>query len=231
MAIIKTDKVSNKVIILGNIERQKLVNSFLGNTEKISEYAGYTTYKGKYKGQEITTVFHGIGIPSLTLVTDDLISLGAKEIIRFGSATSISENLDAGTAVIPSGYSYNFGGTFKQYTGSDFAMALTPDYDLLIKENEKLKGAKIKTEIGNVFTSDALFTHTNEFIKKLGDTGHIAVELEGAGLYFISKLRNIKALSVHLIYKNILKNESLSPEEIKEKETKIAETILGTLTD
>ena len=231
MAIIKAEKVSKKVVIVGNLNRQKIVNSLLENPVKISEFAGYTAYTGKYGNEDITTVFHGIGIPSLTLVTDDLISLGAREIVRFGSATAVSDSMEPGTVVLPIGYSYNPGGTFKQYLNSDFSMALTPDFDLLASEREKLNNANIKTEIGNVFTSDALFTHTPEFIKKLSETGHIAVELEGAGLYFISRLKNVRALSVHLIYSNAVTGKSMEQNNINESENKIAKTILDLLTE
>ncbi|EQB74146.1 MAG: hypothetical protein AMDU4_FER2C00028G0053 [Ferroplasma sp. Type II] len=231
MAIIKAEngQISDKVVILGNMERQKTINSYLNNVEKISEYAGYYTYTGEYNGQKITTVFHGIGIPSMALVVDDLISAGAKKIVRFGSAFSVSENVKPGTAILPIGYSYNFGGVFKQYLGDSYSIALTPDYGMLKAEEEKLSRTGIDKVVGNVFTSDALMTHNKQFAEKLAKDGNIAVELEGAGLYFIAKLKGVQALSVHLAYGNLVTGETLAADKINEKEKKISETLLNLL--
>jgi 5'-methylthioadenosine phosphorylase len=231
MAILTAEKgqISDKVVILGNLDRQKIINSYLKNVEKVSEFGGYHTYTGEYRGEKITTVFHGIGIPSMALIVDDLISAGARKIVRFGSSFSVSENVKPGTAILPIGYSYNFGGVFKQYLGDSYSIALTPDYSMLKAEEEKLSGSGINVRVGNVFTSDALMTHNREFAEKLGKDGHLAVELEGAGLYFIAKLKGAKALSVHLAYANLITGESLKPDEIIEKEKAISGSILDLL--
>lgn len=231
MAIIKASKeqIGDKVIILGNLDRQKTVNSFLKNPEKISEFGGYHTYTGEYKGEKITTVFHGIGIPSMALIVDDLISMGAKKIVRFGSANSVTDTVKPGTVILPIGYSYNFGGVFKQYLGDSYSMALTPDYSMLKEEEENLSASGLETVVGNVFTSDAILTHTPQFGEKLAKDGNIAIEAEGAGLYFIAKLKGAKALSVHLAYGNLVTGEKLSPDKINEKEKKISETLLDLL--
>lgn len=232
MAIIKAEKgqISDKVVILGNLDRQKIINSYLKNTEKVSEFAGYHTYTGEYNGKKITTVFHGIGIPSMALVVDDLIGMGAKQIVRFGSSFSVSDKVKPGTPILPIGYSYNFGGVFKQYLGDEYSIALTPDYGMLKAEEEKLSADGLGPVVGNVFTSDAMMTHNKEFAQKLAKDGNIAVELEGAGLYFIAKLRGVKALSVHLVYGNLVTGEQLPADKISENEKKISETLLELLT-
>lgn len=231
MAIIKAEngEISDKVIIVGNLDRQKTVNSYLDNVKKISEFAGYHTYTGEYNGKKITTVFHGIGIPSMALIVDDLISAGAKKIVRFGSAFSISRDVKPGTAILPIGYSHYFGGVFRQYLKDEYSIALTPDYSLLSAEYGKLSENAIDTIVGNVFTSDALSTHNKEFAEKLNKDGNIAIELEGAGLYFIARLKGIKALSVHLAYGNLITGESLESSKITEKEKVISKTLLDLL--
>jgi len=176
MALItaKPGDLGEKAIIVGNLQRMKTVSSLLEDSKLVSEFAGYYTYVGKYKGEKVSVVFHGIGIPSLTLVTHDLYNLGVKEIIRFGSATGLKD-VKPGEVVVPIGYSYNLGGTFYQYLNGEFtAYALTPDYELLNKVVNNLKAKQLKVRVGNVFTSDALFTHSKEFLDKLSSRNHIA---------------------------------------------------------
>jgi len=81
MAIInaKKEDISENVITVGNLNRQKTVNSLLTDVKKINEFAGYYAYTGKYRDEKITTVFHGIGTPSMALISNDLASLGAKK--------------------------------------------------------------------------------------------------------------------------------------------------------
>ncbi|AEE94440.1 purine nucleoside phosphorylase [Acidianus hospitalis W1] len=230
MALItaKPGDLGEKAIIVGNLQRMKTVSSLLEDSKLVSEFAGYYTYVGKYKGEKVSVVFHGIGIPSLTLVTHDLYNLGVKEIIRFGSATGLKD-VKPGEVVVPIGYSYNLGGTFYQYLNGEFtAYALTPDYELLNKVVNNLKAKQLKVRVGNVFTSDALFTHSKEFLDKLSSRNHIAVELEGAGLYFLANLLGFKAVSVHLIYRNA-NGESMSAEDINKTEKVIAEALLESL--
>lgn len=121
------------------------------------------------------------------------------------------------------------GGTFYQYLNGEFtAYALTPDYELLNKVVNNLKAKQLKVRVGNVFTSDALFTHSKEFLDKLSSRNHIAVKLEGAGLYFLANLLGFKAVSAHLIYRNA-NGESMSAEDINKTEKVIAEALLESL--
>ncbi|EZQ10553.1 purine nucleoside phosphorylase [Candidatus Acidianus copahuensis] len=222
------DELGEKSIIVGNLTRMKTIVQLLDNARQISEFAGYYTYVGNYKGEKVSVVFHGIGIPSLTLITHDLFNLGVKEIIRFGSATGLKD-VKPGEIVIPIGYSYNMGGTFMQYFGGDLmSYALTADYELMNKLVRSLSQSQ-KVRVGNVFTSDALLAQTRDYLKKLSSRNHLAVELEGAGLYFLANLLGFKAVSVHLIYRNALTEETLSQDEITKKEKEIAEIILNSI--
>ncbi|AWR97938.1 purine-nucleoside phosphorylase [Acidianus sulfidivorans JP7] len=231
MALItaKEGELGEKSIIVGNIQRMKTVTQLLDNPKLVSEFAGYTTYVGTYKGEKVSVVFHGIGIPSLTLITHDLYNLGVRKIIRFGSATGL-KNVKAGDVVVPIGYSYNLGGTFYQYLSGEFtSYALTPDYELLNTVVNNLKNKSLNVKVGNVFTSDALMTHSKEYLEKLAARNHLAVELEGAGLYFLANLLGFKAVSIHLIYRNGLTGEAITQDKINEEEKKIGEAILESI--
>ena len=233
MAIIQANKedIGENVITVGNLNRQKTVNSLLTGVKQVNEFAGYYAYTGKYNGEKVTTVFHGIGTPSMALISNDLASLGAKKIVRFGSGFSVTPDLKAGELAVVMGYSYNPNGTFYQYLKDNMSIALTPDYSLLRKLTDNLDEKSLKYRAGNVFTSDALQAHDSEFIKKLDERNQIAVELEGAGLYFMAGIKKFKTVSMHLIYGNLATNESLSPENINKTEKEAAQALIETIID
>jgi len=111
------------------------------------------------------------------------------------------------------------------------SIALTPDYSLLRKLTDNLDKKSLKYKTGNVFTSDALQTHDEEFVKKLSERNQIAVELEGAGLYFMANIKKFKTVSMHLIYGNLVTNESLSPEDINKTEKEAAGALIESIID
>ncbi len=233
MAIIQSNKedIGENIITVGNLNRQKTVNSLLTDVKKINEFAGYYAYTGKYNGEKVTTVFHGIGTPSMALISNDLASLGAKKIVRFGSGFSVTPDLKPGELAVVMGYSYNTNGTFYQYLKDNMSIALTPDYELLRKLTDNLDKKSLKYRTGNVFTSDALQTHDDELVKKLAERNQIAVELEGAGLYFMANIKKFKTVSMHLIYGNLATGENLKPEDRDKTEKEAAQALIETIID
>jgi uridine phosphorylase len=233
MAIIlsgKEGKIAERVIIVGNLGRMKTITSMLNELETVNEFAGYYTYTGKYNGKSITVNFHGIGNSSLALITNDLISLGAKYIVRFGSATGVSDKADAGTAVVPIGYSYNIGGFALQELGEMINFAATGNLDLINLLVDSLKKSGVKVATGNMFTSDSIHSHDEKFLQKWRSLNHLAVDLEGAALYFEGARHGISTGAVHLIYRNPMTGKSMSQADIERTEKEISKSILDALT-
>lgn len=56
------------------------------NPVRYNEYRHLYGYTGKYKGVEVSIQAHGMGTGSASLVFEELIMLGAKTIIRLGTA-------------------------------------------------------------------------------------------------------------------------------------------------
>lgn len=233
MAVIlagKEGRIGDKVIIVGNLDRMKTVTSLLSNVESVNEFAGYYTYTGTYKSQKVTVNFHGIGNSSLALIVNDLVSLGAKTIVRFGSATGINEKADAGTVVIPTGYSFNIGGFALQELGELVNFAAVGNINLIHDLNDRLNKSGIKSITGPMFTSDSIHSHDEKMFQKWKSLNHLAVDLEGAGLYFEGTRLGISVASVHLIYRNVVTNNLMNKDEISKSEKDIAKVILDTVT-
>ncbi len=233
MAIIlrgKEGKISEKVIIVGNLERMKIVTSQLKDSELINEFAGYYAYTGKYNDEKFTVLFHGIGNASLSLIVQDLVSLGAKTVVRFGSATGISDRADAGTVVVPTGYSYNVGGFALQELGELVNFTAVGDLGLISTLVSNLnKANNIKCISGPMYTSDSIHTHDERLIQKWRSLNHLAIDLEGASLYFEGTRLGIRTGAVHLIYRNAVTGRSMKQEEITATEKELSRVILDSI--
>lgn len=227
----KSGDIAERVIVVGNLNRLELVKSMLSDAKLVNQAFGFTAYTGNYKNTKITVIFHGIGIPSLALVTEELYSLGAKYLVRFGSCSAIKPDIPPASYIIPTGYSYNVGGFLYQYTGEMVNIAAVPDFNLVRAIAENLEKNNLKYFAGPVFTSDSIYTHNQAFAKKWADRNHIAVELEGAALLLVATLKGMHAASLHVAYGNLYTGESADYNTIVEREKTVGKILLDTLVE
>ena len=122
---------------------------------------------------------------------------------------------------------HNNGGLFNEEIKDNLSISLSADYDLLKKFDLNLKD--YEHYITDAFTTDSQKVRTNEFIDKLNKLGIDNLDMEGSALYLNSKLYNFKALSVLTVYSNLITGESLSLEEIREKEEILFKIIVDSI--
>lgn len=75
------------VLMPGNPLRAKYIaETFLENAREVNNVRDMLGYTGRYKGRAISVMGHGMGIPSCSIYTKELITeYGVKTIIRVGS--------------------------------------------------------------------------------------------------------------------------------------------------
>ncbi|WP_256202490.1 phosphorylase family protein [Sulfuracidifex tepidarius] len=142
----------------------------------------------------------------------------------------MSEKADAGTVVIPTGYSFNIGGFALQELGELVNFAAVGDVSLIHDLSDRLNKSGIKSVTGAMFTSDSIHSHDEKMFQKWKSLNHLAIDLEGAGLYFEGVRLGINVASVHLIYRNVVTKNSMNKEDISKSEKEIAKVILDTIT-
>ena len=86
----------------------------------------------------------------------------------------------------------------------------------------------VRADVGSVYTSDFFYYPDPEINKKAKATGHLALEMETAGLYMQSILDHKKALSILTISDHIFTGEALSAEERQDSFHEMMEIALKT---
>ena len=144
-------------------------------------------YKIKYKNNFFTIFASPIGAPWATMVLEDLISLGIKKIIYFGTC-GILDNTKEYEILIPK-QSRREEGTSYHYIKDIKYITMNEKY----KEEfiEILKKEKLKYQICKTWTTDAPYRETIKKIKKYLKEGIKCVEMESSALATIGKFRNI----------------------------------------
>ena len=184
-------------------------------------------YTGTYKGKQISVMGSGMGIPSMGIYATELYTqFGVDAIIRIGSAGGLAEDVKVRDVVIAMAASSN-----SNY-GAAFGLPgyLTPaaDYGMLEHAVASARAMNLPVKVGLVYTSDFFYYPTPEANTKARELGHLAVEMEAAGLYWTAAACHKKALSILTISDHIYTGEALSAEDRQESFHEMMEVALET---
>ncbi|MDI3547146.1 MAG: uridine phosphorylase [Halanaerobiales bacterium] len=196
LPILKVDaeKINPKVLVCGDPERAARIAERLDDAEEISYNREYRLFNGKRKGREITVASHGVGASGAAVCFEELIKGGAKEIIRIGTAGSLSSDIQDGEIVIATGAIREDGLTDKLVSLSYPAIA---SHRLVSKLEKAGTDLGIATSTGIVLTLAAFYPELdgipNNYFSR---AGAIAVEMEASALFIIASLHGIEAGAV-----------------------------------
>lgn len=205
-----------KVVLMpGDPLRAKYIaEHYLENPVLVNDVRNMLAYTGTYEGKEVSVMGSGMGIPSIALYITELFNFfGVEAIIRVGTAGGLGDDVKLRDVVIAMSASSNTG--FQEAVDLPGFLAPTADYGLLKLAEKAAEEIGVRTDVGCVYTSDFFYyPNKNASINdKAKATGHLALEMETAGLYMQAALLGKKALSVLTISDHIFTGEGLSAEE------------------
>src|SRR4028118_1122742 len=91
-------------LLSGDPERARLIaQTYLQDVRLLSENRGLNTYMGCFPNDRtILSATSGMGAPSLSIVVNELVQVGIRQIIRIGTCGSIQAHVRVGSVVISS---------------------------------------------------------------------------------------------------------------------------------
>ena len=136
-----------------------IAENYLQDAKCFNSVRGMLGYTGYYKGKEVSTMGHGMGMPSMGIYTYELYNYyGVENIIRVGSAGGLRDDVKLRDIVIAMGActNSNYGKQF-QLPGTFAPIA---SYPLLEKAIETARDQNLDVKVGNIFTSDTFYEDT-----------------------------------------------------------------------
>ena len=209
------------------LRSQFIAKNFLENAKLINNVRGIQGYTGTYKGERVSVMASGMGMPSIGIYSYELYNFfGVENIMRIGSVGAMSENVKVRDIIIAMGTStttnfavqYNLEGTF----------APIADYKMMkaaIEEAEKI-GARYA--VGNLLSSDIFYNANADAQKKWQKLGILGVEMEAAALYMNAAYAGKSALAICTVSDHLLTGESLDSEARQNSFTEMMEIALNT---
>jgi len=203
----KRGDIAERVIISGDPDRIRQLSLILRDARLVNENRGYITYTGTYAGKDVTIACHGIGAPSIAIVVEELGMLGARYVLRLGTAGGLIKDMKYGEILIANGAFSSPGGTLGAYSKQSFPIPTIPSFDLFDALIRASATSKSKVYIGPVISGDAFYAEDDNV--ELSKIGYFAAEMEASTLFAIGQIRGLKSAALFMISNNLIDNTEL----------------------
>ncbi|HIP75894.1 MAG TPA: purine-nucleoside phosphorylase [Psychromonas hadalis] len=211
------------VLLPGDPLRAKYIaETFLEDVIQVTDVRNMFGFTGTYKGQRISVMGSGMGIPSCSIYAHELITeYGVKNLIRVGSCGAVSLDVKVLDVVIGMGASTDSKANRIRFDDNDYSAIA--DYGLLSKCVDAAKERKIPVKVGNIFSADTFYTSKPEVFDTLEKYNILGVEMEAAGLYAVAAENGAKAMCILTVSDHIRTGEKTTSDE---RQTSFNEMIL-----
>jgi purine-nucleoside phosphorylase len=155
-----------------------------GAARQVTSHRGLLGYTGTYHGVPVSVQTSGMGAPSISIVVEELLRLGARRLIRVGTCGGIGRGVKTGEIVIASAAAPVDGATRTYLHGDPYAP--TADFDLVRSLVEAAERHGQKPHVGQVATVDVFYNPDSDYFSKWRNRGILAFEMETSVLYYLA---------------------------------------------
>ena len=205
--------IAETVLMPGDPLRAKwAAETFLDNPRQVNNVRGMLGFTGTWRGNTVTIHGSGMGMPSLSIYANELISTyGAKTLIRIGSAGAMQEHVkvrDVIIAMTATTISTPSRGIMREINYAPCA-----NWELLRSAVNASEAKGTPTHVGGIYSSDVFYDERPDLNEQMIRHGILGVEMEAAELYTVAARHGARALAVLTISDHLLTHEFLPPED------------------
>ncbi|MTB64073.1 purine-nucleoside phosphorylase [Streptococcus sp. zg-86] len=226
----KVGEIADKILLPGDPLRAKFIaENFLEDAVLFNEIRGMYGYTGTYKGERVSVMGTGMGMPSISIYARELIvDYGVKRLIRVGTAGSLNPDVHVRELVLAQAAATNSNMIRNDWPMYDFPQIAS--FNLLDKAYHIAKELGMTTHVGSVLSTDVFYSNFFEKNVKLGTMGVHAVEMEAAALYYLAAQHGVEALGIMTISDSLVNpDEDTTAEERQTTFTDMMKVGLETL--
>ena len=198
---IKAEKkdIAPFVLMPGDPDRATYIaEKYLTDVRCYTDYRKMYGYTGLYEGMPVSVQTTGMGTPSVAIITEELIMLGAKVLMRVGTCGALQPEMKLGDVIISSA-AWGSRDIVKEITGSELYSPV-PDSKLMIdcyEANREISPGKF--HLGPIGTVNLFYSDPVAFNAPLAELGCCALEMESAAIFSIAAKKNVAAASMFTV--------------------------------
>jgi purine-nucleoside phosphorylase len=183
---------AESVLLPGDPRRAKYIaENFFEDARLVTEERGMLGYTGSYKGEPVSVQATGMGCPSASIVAEELVQLGAKNLLRIGTCGAYSRELRLGDLVVATSATPSDGTVSSLTRGLPYAPAA--HFDVVHAAHHAAENAGRRTFIGPVVSSDLFYDPTEGPAELWGSLGVLVVEMEASAIFTIAAMHGVRA--------------------------------------
>lgn len=206
-------EIAQTVLLPGDPYRAKwAAERFLQGPTLVNDVRGMLGFTGTWRGEQVTIQGSGMGMPSLSIYTNELIrDYGVKTLIRIGSCGAMQEKVqirDIILAMTASTVSTPSRGIFKE-----LQFAPCADWSLLRAAVAASETRGVPTHVGGIYSSDVFYDERPDLNEQMIRHGILGVEMEAAELYTLAARYGVRALAVLTVSDHLIRHEALASSE------------------
>lgn len=210
------EDIAETVLLPGDPYRAKwAAETFLTDVKLVNEVRGMLGFTGMWNGNRVTIHGSGMGMPSLSIYANELISsYNAQTLIRIGSCGGMQKNINVRDIVI--GMTATTLSTPSRGIFKEMNFAPCADYGLLRAAADAAQSRGTPTHVGGIYSSDVFYDERPDLNEQMVRHGILGVEMEAAELYNLAARHGRRALAILTVSDHLLTGEAL-PSDQREK--------------
>ena len=201
------------VLMPGDPLRAKYIaDTYLDGAKRVTDVRNMWGYTGEYKGQPVSVMAHGMGIPSVSIYVTELITeYDVKRVIRVGSCGTSHPDVQLRDIVIAMGACTDSNCNRMRFGGYD--LAALASFDLVEKAVRIAREQGVRFHVGNMFSADLFYTPDPDLFETMAKYDIYGVEMEAAGIFPIAAEHGAEALAICTVSDDLRTDEHLSSDE------------------
>lgn len=209
----KQGEIAKTVLMPGDPLRAKFVaETFLEDVICYNEVRGMYGFTGTYKGKRISVQGSGMGIPSISIYANELVTeYGVENLIRIGTCGAMKEDINLKDVILAMSASTDSNINKIRFNNLDYAP--TASFELLMKAYKAAVNENVPVRVGNVLSTDTFYGDDPEAWKLWANFGVLAVEMEATALYTLAAKYNVNALAILTVSDSLVTHELTTAEE------------------
>jgi len=181
------------VLLPGDPNRARRISERFddGSVRTANEHRGLFGFTGTFGGVPVSVQTSGMGTPSMSIVVEELINLGARRLIRVGTCGGIATGMRTGDLVIATAACPTDGATHTYLHGEPYAPAASFELTRALVDAAAATGIAART--GLVASVDVFYNTDEDYAQRWRDRGVLAFEMEASALFYLAARAGIDA--------------------------------------
>jgi DeoD family purine-nucleoside phosphorylase len=207
-----------------------IAETFFDDPVLRNEERGMLGYTGSFEGKQVSVQSTGMGCPTAAIVTEELIQLGVKRLLRVGTCGGLQPDMALGDLIV----------AVTAVASDQTAVKLvnfephvpTADWSLVHGAVHAAKELGKPVRVGPIVSSDLFYNPDDGQYERWSQRGILAVEMEAAALFTVGALRKVESGCLLTVSDIVVEGEfkRISDDELKAAVDRMTRVALRTVT-